>query len=229
MDRRRRPTAPEVAATWLIVACAVILTSTVLWREFGASSVGTTRIAQAGLQAGSSVDDWEQFAEGGISLGSADAPVTIIEFADFKCGFCRDLAPILKEVRSEYGARIRLIYRHFPGASGHPEAEAAAMAGECAARFDVFETFHDELFDRPELAGTGAYAALFENVGGREVVEYSECMESSWVRDRVAADMEAVALLGVSGTPTLLINGRVVVGLVSREALIELVEEALNG
>ena len=116
MDRRRRPTAPEVAATWLIVACAVILTSTVLWREFGASSVGTTRIAQAGLQAGSSVDDWEQFAEGGISLGSADAPVTIIEFADFKCGFCRDLAPILKEVRSEYGARIRLIYRHFPGA-----------------------------------------------------------------------------------------------------------------
>lgn len=228
MKATRRATKSELVATWVMVGCAVALTGVVIGREFGAVGGANGGVALSDPTSPKARDDWEQFTEEGISLGYDGAPVTIIEFADFKCGFCGELAPILKEIRGEYGATIRFIYRHYAGASGHPEAVAAAKASECAARFNVFEQFHDELYERPELKGEDEYGDLFQEVGGEDVGGFLACTRSTWVEDRLAADLAAAATLGIEGTPTLMINGEMVVGLVPKDTIVSMVSRALG-
>lgn len=81
--------------------------------------------------------DWHPFAAGAYQKGSDQATITIIEFGDYECPYCRAAEPHLRVIPSKYPGDVKLVYRHFPS-STHSRAEPAAVAAECAGDQDAF-------------------------------------------------------------------------------------------
>lgn len=143
-------------------------------------------------------------------LGPDNAPVTIVEFSDFQCSYCRKSVGVLKELRRHYGDKIRLVYRDYPG-QNHPHAVPAAEAAQCAKDQGKFWDYHDLLFDR-QTAGAGwDYDALARELG-LHAGEFSTCLSAGRYREEVVNDLQEGLTLGVTSTPTFFINGRPLVG-----------------
>lgn len=141
------------------------------------------------------------------SRGPANAPVTIVEFADFECPFCGGLYPTLKLVEKNYSDRVRLVYRQFPLTNIHPHALKAAEASLCANEQNRFWEFHDSLFeDQARLT--------VEDLKQRAVdlklntADFNTCLDSGKQADVIQKDAGEARKIGVSSTPTVFINGR---------------------
>jgi protein-disulfide isomerase len=144
----------------------------------------------------------------GHSIGPADAPITIVEFSDFQCPYCARHAPVLAHVRKKYGDQVRLVYRHMPV---HQGAVIAAEAAVAAAEQGKFWAFHDQIwahFGHLTRADLESYA----KAAGLDMRRFSEALDTRRYHDAVMADYAAAESLGVSGTPTVFINGQPVVG-----------------
>jgi protein-disulfide isomerase len=144
--------------------------------------------------------------------GSADAAVTIVEFSDFQCPHCRTFhVEILPALRSLYGDQIRWVFvnRFFPGA--HPQAEEAAIGGECALRQGKFWEYADYVFANQDRLPEGIVAEAASEIGLDEA-SYSQCLAGRETASEVAADQAEAARLGVGGTPYFLVNGNEVMG-----------------
>ena len=150
--------------------------------------------------------------EGSPQRGPADAWVTLVEFADFQCPYCRAEEPVLVDLLATYGDDLRLVFKYFPLAPLHPYAQAAAVAAECAGEQGRFWEMHDLLFvtaldDATLLADAG-------QVGGLDLPTWQACIASPEAAGVVAADLALGEGLGVPGTPTFVLNGVEVVGAV---------------
>jgi protein-disulfide isomerase len=146
----------------------------------------------------------------GFAMGSPKAPVTIVEFSDFQCPFCRNVVPTLKQLLAKYPDRVRVVFRDFPIPSLHPDAPLAHEAARCAGEQGQFWPYHDLLFERTNVNATALkqYAADIK----LDEKKFAECLDSGRARAAVSADMEEGTRLGVSGTPTFFINGTPLVG-----------------
>lgn len=142
--------------------------------------------------------------------GTAQAPVTIIEFSDFECPYCRRAVPILKELLEKYPGKLKLVYRDFPGPN-HQQALSAAEAAQCAAEQDRFWEYHDALFTQHASGSGWNYSTLAENLGLRQV-PFDVCMKEHRYRQEVLKDLQDGLKIGVTSTPTFFINGRPLVG-----------------
>ena len=169
----------------------------------------------------------EVAAEGFPSHGPADAPVTIVEFSDFECPYCARLAPVLDEVKRQYGDTVRVVYRHYPLSGIHPDAWKAAEASLCAHRQGSFWEFHDLLFAEQ---GSLTVADLKEKAARLDLdaEAFGECLDSGRYYDAVLADMRAGDAVGVSGTPAMFVNGRFIGGALPFAALAELIEDEVR-
>ncbi|MFC1687038.1 DsbA family protein [Patescibacteria group bacterium] len=149
------------------------------------------------------------------SLGPKDAKVTIVEFGDFQCPFCREVFPTVREVLSLYEGQIRYIWRDFPVSSEHPQAALAASAGECVAEQDVdkFWSFHDQLFINQSDLSQEALIRYAQGVGV-DVNDFSECLLEEKYLQEVIFDYNDGIAAGVTGTPTFFINGRRISGVI---------------
>ena len=144
------------------------------------------------------------------SIGPADAPVTIVEFSDFQCPYCRNGVEVLKELRRIYGEKIRLVYRDYPGPN-HPYAAQAAEAAQCAGDQGKFWEYHDLLFDR-QAPGTGwNFIELAKEIELRQET-FAACMNTARYREEVAKDLRDGLKLGITSTPTFFVNGRPLIG-----------------
>jgi protein-disulfide isomerase len=146
----------------------------------------------------------------GFARGAREAPVTIVEFSDFQCPYCRSVVATLKDVAARYPDRVRWVFRDFPLENLHPEAPLAHEAARCAGDQGKFWPYHDLLFAETNLTPDALkrYAAQV----GLEASAFAQCLESRRHRAAVAGDVAAGAQLGVTGTPTFFINGRPLVG-----------------
>jgi protein-disulfide isomerase len=142
--------------------------------------------------------------------GAADAPVTIIEFSDFECPYCRRSVPILKELLATYPGKLKLVYRDFPGPN-HQKALSAAVAAQCAAEQSRFWEYHDALFTRQAPATGWIFFALAEDLGLHPSL-FATCLKENRYREEVMKDLRDGLKLGVTSTPTFFINGRPLVG-----------------
>lgn len=148
------------------------------------------------------------------ALGSANAPVTIVEFSDFQCSFCKkfwaDTLPKLKDTYIKQG-KARFTYRHF--AILGKFSEQAAMAAECAGEQGKFWQYHDKLFaNQGGLALTDAKLKGYAQDLKLNVGKFGPCLDSSRYRQKVEGQTAVAASLGARGTPTFFVNDRLVVG-----------------
>ncbi|MEX1071079.1 MAG: thioredoxin domain-containing protein [Anaerolineales bacterium] len=146
------------------------------------------------------------------ALGAEDAPITIVEFADFECPFCqRHAQDTHARLLEEYGDQIRFVYKDFPLTSLHPNAYPAALAGQCAHEQDKFWDFHDLLFSGRLGLGDEAYLAYAEELG-LDIEAFTACLEDQRYVESVQADYDFGIEIGVSSTPTFFVNGIAVIG-----------------
>jgi protein-disulfide isomerase/uncharacterized membrane protein len=155
--------------------------------------------------------------------GSADAPVTIVEFSDFECPACGHAFGDLRElVRSR--PDVKLVFRHFPLDSRcnsgmqqqlHPDACLAAAAAECAGRQGRFWEYHDTLFEHQKSLDRESLFRYARDVG-LDIAAFRTCLDDPTTMDGIAADVAAGVRLGVESTPTIFINGRRVQGALDR-------------
>jgi protein-disulfide isomerase len=166
--------------------------------------------------------------EGRSAHGPEAAPVTIVEYTDYQCSFCRRYNRlILPEILSTYEGRIRYIVRHFPLAQIHPAAAKAAEAAICAERQGAFWEYHDLLFAQEQ--GLAAESLFFyASQAGLDQDRFSACLDSEEPSQVVMDDMERGAAYGVRGTPAFFINGRVIYGAQPLEAFKRTIDAALE-
>jgi protein-disulfide isomerase len=161
--------------------------------------------------------------EPGHRRGPDDALVTIVEFSDFECPFCARNAPVLARLLREHPDDVRLVFRHSP-LSFHAHAQLAAEASMAAAAQGKFWEYHEALFadvEHLERADLEQRAATL----GLDLAAFRAALDDRRYRDVVAADAAAAAALGVSGTPTMFINGQPIEGSAPYEQLAALIGE----
>jgi protein-disulfide isomerase len=156
--------------------------------------------------------------------GPSDAWVTVVEFADFECPYCRAEQPVLADLEAVYGGDLRLVFKHFPLTSLHPHAEAAAVAAKCAGDQGRFWELHDLLFTT--ALDDATILADAQEVPGLDVAAWQACRATSGAAARVAADAALGTSLGINGTPTFVINGVEVVGAVPESNLRLVIDRA---
>src|SRR5438128_7028564 len=164
--------------------------------------------------------------EGAPFLGPAAAPVTIVEFSDFQCPFCKQVVPTLTQVRSRYGEKVKLVYRDFPIDGLHPQARKAAEAARCAQDQGKFWDYHDVLFASPPQAAADDLRRYAEPVG-LDVPTFERCVSAGTHRDRVQRDIDEGTRLGLNGTPAFFINGEFVSGAQPLESFARVIEREL--
>ncbi|MFC1687172.1 DsbA family protein [Patescibacteria group bacterium] len=97
-------------------------------------------------------------------LGPENAPVTIIEFSDFQCPFCKSMRDTLAEVTELYPGQVRLVWKDYPDTDSHREAIPAAHAARCAQKQDMFWEYHDYLFANQNLLSSALYAQIAQTL-----------------------------------------------------------------
>ncbi len=171
--------------------------------------------------------------QGAASSGPADAPVTIVEYADLECPHCAaEQQFIEKQLLPKYGDKIRIVYKDFPLYTIHPWAVAAAMAEECAFRTNAadFLPYRDAIFqNQDKITPSTARQQLldFGTQVGLDADKFSACLNSKATLPIVEEAYREGEGLGVSSTPTFFINGKMVSGVAPPQVFFNIVDSAL--
>ncbi len=151
--------------------------------------------------------------------GPAGARVTVVEFSDFQCPFCSRALPAVQEVEREYGKDVRVVWKHLP-LPFHPNATPAALAAEAARQQGKFWEMHDRLFAAQQNLSDATYAQLAKELG-LDAARFEKARRAPATLARVQEDAAAAAAAGVTGTPTFVVNGEVVLGSSGLRAAVE--------
>lgn len=144
--------------------------------------------------------------------GPANAPITLIEYSDFECPYCRRHFETVNQIKAEFKDKVRVVFRHFP-LDFHPNAQKAAEASECAADIggnDAFWKIHDKIFTAEDITVTGL-KKLAKEIGLNES-KFNDCLDSGKMADKVMGQASEGATFGVQGTPANFVNGKEIAG-----------------
>ncbi len=166
--------------------------------------------------------------EGYPSLGPEDAPITIVEFSDFQCPFCRRFHDeTYQALLDAYPNQIRFVYRNLPLTSIHPDAMPSAIASLCANDQNAYWDFHEKLFSKETLdQATFVQYATDLNLN---VDEFTSCLSSGKHDDFIQKDMDFALDLGVQSPPTFFINGLAIVGAQPLSSFQQLIDKEIAG
>ena len=159
-------------------------------------------------------------------LGPEEAPITIVEFSDFECGYCRKVYPTLLQIRNEYDSEVKIVFKHFP-LSFHKNALLAHRAAISAGEQGKFWEMHDLIFEN------------FKDLSRETMLEYAsrlnlnspqfeETLDSQTSKDLIDRDIILGRDNGVTGTPVFFVNGRKLVGAQPFSVFKEEIERALR-
>jgi protein-disulfide isomerase len=193
----------DTVITTTLILCALVTTGLVVRREFFAKPPAS---AAARDEKPVLVDNWRNHLTKGTLMGPADAPVQLIEFADFECPFCANYAKVLKTIMERYPQQVALTYVHYP-LPNHRFAEPAARVVECAGVQGRFEAMHEVLFQHQREFGLKPWSDFAAAAGIADSVAFETCIQSKDPLPEVEAGKHLGQELNVQGTPTLLVNG----------------------
>ncbi len=142
---------------------------------------------------------------GSPTKGNPDAPVTLTVFTDFECPYCKQFAPMLDQVHERNKDTTRIVFKNMP-LRFHKFADPAARAALAAGAQGKFWEMHDILFAVPELNDQAIVDAATKL--GLDMARFNQDMNSPAVRQQINKDLQAAQEAGVTGTPTIFVNGK---------------------
>ena len=160
-------------------------------------------------------------------LGAEDAQVTLVEYGDLECPYCRQVNPVIQELRRRLGGRVRYVFRHFPIRSSHFHAQLAAEAAEAAGAQGKFWERQESLLEHQEALDTShilEYAAQLD----LDLEQFERDLQEHTYAERVREDFQGGVRSGVNGTPSFFINGTRYDGAWDLESLIDAVKKPLG-
>jgi protein-disulfide isomerase len=164
--------------------------------------------------------------DGAPVRGGEKAPVTIVEFSDFHCPFCKRVVPTLKELETKYGDKVKLVFRDYPIDQLHPGARKAHEAARCANEQGKFWAYHDVLFTNEPDSSPQRLKAYAQQVGV-DLAKFDQCIASGKPKELVQKDIDEAGRLGVNGTPAFFINGELISGAQPLENFVRVVDREL--
>lgn len=207
--------------TWLFIAIALVL-GLAVWHNVNKLPDKNSNQAINKLAGPTkSASEVSIFPSDPVS-GSVKAEVTIVEFGDFECTYCSQVAVSLVKVMNDYPGRIKLVWKDFP-LPAHANAQAAAEAGQCAARQGQFWQYHDALFQNQANLNETTYLTLAGQLG-LDFDKFSQCLQKHEVLPLIELNINEGKAIGVDGTPYFVINGQPASGILTEEQLRSLVE-----
>lgn len=168
----------------------------------------------------------EVSTDGAPFEGAAEAPVTLVEFSDFHCPFCKRVQATIKQVLEQYPGKVKHVFRNLPIDGLHPQARRAAEAARCAQDQGKFWEYHDILFARAPQAAPDDLIQYAVQLGLNKD-EFNRCLAGGDYQSIVQHDLDEGARLGVSRTPAFFINGRFLNGAQPLEKFVQVIDEEL--
>lgn len=215
-----------------IVLAGAFIAAAVIYTNGGGSALQRAgQKAFVGNGAGEeAIIDMEKIQDDDPFLGDPAAPVTIVEFSDFECPFCKrfasDTEPKIIENYVKTG-KVKFVYRDFPLSAIHASAQKAAEAAECADDHGRFWPYHDRIFENQQNLSEANLKTWAVELGV-DANTFNQCLDSGKYKDEVAKDLADGQALGVSGTPTFFINGVRLVGALPYSQFEQVIEAALK-
>ena len=203
------------------------------------SAKGAVQASQSDAQAGGPVVEapvtaqpefvrYDIPSKGFPSIGPTDAPITIVEFSDYQCPYCRRWhTEVYQPLLNAYPGQIRFVYRHLPLTSIHPHAFPAAEAAMCAGDQNSYWQFHNKLFGS-ETLGENVYTQYAQELG-LDVNAFETCVTDHKYQEAIQTDLDFAVNLGVRSTPTFFINGLAVVGAQPLDVFKQVIDQELAG
>lgn len=197
------------------------------------NGTGTTEPIGTGAAPSAGAIDMKALADDDSVKGNSDAVVTIVEFSDFQCTFCKRFYDnALGQIRSTYidTGKVKFVYRDFP-LGFHQNAQIAAEAAECAGEQGKFWEYHDKIFDNSQSDGTGLYKDDLKQYAaelGLDAAAFNTCIDSGKYTQEVNDDFNDGSAAGVDGTPTFFINGTKIVGAQPFSNFQQIIDAELN-
>jgi protein-disulfide isomerase len=157
--------------------------------------------------------------------GTANAPVTLVEYADYECPYCQQIKPVIEKLQADFQGKLAFVYKDLP-LNIHANAQKAAEATRCAESQGKYWEFHDALYAKKQLDVAGLKATARDLK--LDVNAFDKCLDSGEKAQVVRTHMAEAQSLALQGTPTFFVNGRQVGGNVTYESLRAMIEEELK-
>ena len=200
-----------------IVLIAGVTALVIFSRQRGGNSNAGAFVANQQTQTGAAASASPQSSPNGATGFTrpnvkVSSPVILEEYGDYQCPPCGMLFPVLKNIEHEYGDQLRVVFHHFPLMRIHKNAMIAAQAAEAARNQGKFQQMHDRLYGTQnawsELADARPAFIEYARQLGLNVERFSGDMDSPAVQQRISSDMQKGSSVGVTGTPTVFIEGQ---------------------
>ena len=230
--REKQPQSTIGIPLAIVVAGVLIAGAVYLSNGGNTGNRGLARIGSSSPEAPAPAGSFRDVSDSDFIRGNPDAPITIVEYSDFQCPYCKSFHPTMRRLVEENND-VRWVYRHFPLTSIHENAESGAIAAECAGRIagnDVFWNFADALFDNQNRLGDALYIEL-ANTLGVEKDAFESCRTSPEILQKIQNDSQEASSTGGRGTPHSLVitrdgNRLTIGGAVPYESALSTVQQA---
>ncbi|MFA3782620.1 DsbA family protein [Melioribacteraceae bacterium 4301-Me] len=203
--------------TGILVICALIVTFLLLKKEFFTNE-RTTNV--------SNIANWQKLITYDKKIGTSSSKVYLIEFFDYECPYCNTLEATLDTIRLKYNNKIKIIRYHFP-LSIHPLAYRAAVASECASMQGYFDKYHKELMRNQYKLNSINFTELAKQIGIKDIGKFQKCIDYEETADVIAKDVSIAKEYKITGTPTLIINNKMISGVADSKVIEKIIEEFL--
>lgn len=196
----------ENAATAAMLCCALAVTALAFRHEFRVKTAKHTTDTPAPEQ----FVDWRSFERVGRRVGPSDARVTLLEFVDYECPFCRtfsrELSEVLANAEKKYPGQVATVFVHYP-LSMHRFARVAGQVAECADAQGQFQEMQTLLFAKQDSFGIKPWSEYGREAGLKDSLRFARCLRDSTSERKVLLGLALAEKLKLHGTPTVLVNG----------------------
>lgn len=189
----------------VLTIAAVAVAAVLVHREFARTPVAQ-RSTQGAVLAFQYVDQWQDLIAKGRLIGRATAPVKIIEFMDLECPACRVFHASLQVIRDKYEGDVAYIFVHMP-LTMHRFAVPAARAVECAAAAGRFSAMVEAIYRKQDSLGLKTWVSYARDAQVSDTESFGRCANQSGVVSRAEDGVAAGRSIGLTGTPTIIVNG----------------------
>jgi protein-disulfide isomerase len=161
------------------------------------------------------------------SMGNSEASVYIVEFSDYECSYCAKQEQVLKKVLQKYEDRVRLIWKDYPKTDKNSASYNAAVAARCAKEQDKFWPYHDFLFNKNKELGKDAFLRVADLLE-LDMDLFNSCLDNPKVKRYIDDNIKEADALGITGVPFIYVNKQEIMGEISEDELIRIIEIELN-